>query len=141
MKKRKLELKHILAFVLAIILIFIIFCFVNKYFSENFLFKISYEEFISKYDNNEELILLIYREDCYNCDTYIKTVKQAANSSRNIIYYIDIDDIKDPKQYSNLWNITKVDGSPAIVKINNKEIIGSEVGSKTKSEVIKFIKE
>lgn len=141
MKRKQLNLKNVLILTSIIFSIIIVVFFVNKCFSKNYFLQISYEEFISKYDNNEELILLIYRENCYNCDTYIETINQAANKSQRNIYYIDIGEIMNPEQYSNLWNITKASGTPALVKISNKKVIKIEVGSKTKDEVIEFINE
>ncbi len=137
--KRKLVLGLSLVLLISII-IFSLYR-IHKNNSKTYFFQITYEEFMDKYDSKEEFILLVYRENCYQCDEYIETINKASKSLKRTVFYIDTNDIKKAEDYSNLWNITDVSGTPALIKFSDQKVEKSKVGSMTKDQVIKFIKD
>lgn len=136
--KRNLVL--VLSLVLLILTIIFSLYFVYKSHTKSYFLQITYDEFIEKYNNKEKFTLLIYRENCYQCDEYIETIAKVSKSLKNTVFYIDTNDIDKSEDYSNLWNVSGVNGTPALVKFNNKRVIKSKVGSMTKDKIIKFIK-
>ena len=87
----------------------------TSYFNE-----ISYDEIMEKFENKEDVVLLISQTTCSHCISYKPKLRDVANKHKLNIYYIDVDKLskEDALEFENKFNY---DGTPTTLFIKNGE--------------------
>ena len=75
----------------------------NKYGE---LTKITYDEIITKQQNEEDFIVIFSRSDCSHCATYKPKVNQISKKYNITTYYIDIDKYSDKEKILNEFKLS-----------------------------------
>ena len=135
MDKKKL-LIIIILLILLIILIYIIF---NKKEIVNYdNLEITSKEFYELYESDDRVVILIYRDNCYKCEEYLNEIKEIVTENNVKIYRLNTD--KLPQDDYKIFDLCHIEGTPNLVIINKKEVINTLRDSKSKDDVISFLK-
>lgn len=92
--------------IISILIIIAILIIYTKYTESKYgLKKITYEEIITKQENEENFILIVSRSNCSHCTTYKPKVQQIGKDYKIIIHYIDIDKLSNKDEFLEEFNL------------------------------------
>lgn len=114
----------------------------SKNASKYDLKEITYDEIITKKDNNEDFILIVSRSNCSHCTTYKPKVQQICKDYKIVAYYIDIDNLSNMEKFLTEFNLKGATPMTLFFK-NGKEttVLNRLEGDLATSKVIEKFKE
>lgn len=96
---------------------------------------------IENYQDGKELkgkvILKFYADWCNPCKNFSPIIEEISKTEFDDTTFLSVD-VDKHNNISSKYNISSI---PAVVALNNNKEVGKIIGQKSKTEVIKFIKD
>jgi len=107
--------------------------------------KISYSDYASKIENDENFIIVIERTGCGYCEMYMPIVDEVANELTIPVYYIDTADLTSDElvelENSNNYLRREQWGTPTTLIMSGSSVLADIGGYVEKDTFVDFIEE
>jgi len=101
--------------------------------------EITFEEYNTKINNEEDFVLYIGSTNCGHCSSFKPKLEEVINENNVDVYYLDISKITD-QEYSKLKNKVFLTGTPTTTYfVKGKYGADKIVGDKDKNEIVSFL--
>lgn len=101
------------------------------------LVKITYEELITKKENQEDFILIVSRSNCSHCATYKPKVEEIAIDNEIFVYYIDIDKLSNKDEFLNEFNLDGATPMTLFFKEGKETTVLNRIEGDLSSKIVK----
>jgi len=116
----------------------------NKGSSENYLVKLSYNQYVDMQESGEPFAFIVESATCVHCQNFMPIVKKFVNKNEVYVYYIDLNELSEEDYTAFLQSNTFFEenekwGTPTTLIVTGHEVSDTLVGETTEDKFKEFL--